>query len=111
MIAQSGGLADLLAAGARVLEAGCGPCIGMGQAPPTGAVSVRSFNRNFRGRSGTAEDQVYLASPATCAATALRGAITDPRRLGEPPAPKAVILGPYTVNDNMIVPPYDPGER
>ncbi len=103
MIAQSGVLGDLIAAGARILESGCGPCIGMGQAPPTGAASVRSFNRNFLGRSGTADDHVYLASPETCAATALHGVITDPRDLGEP----IVVSSPdqYLVDDNMIVPP------
>jgi aconitate hydratase len=103
MIAQSGALADLIAAGARILESACGPCIGMGQAPPTGVASVRSFNRNFKGRSGTTDDQVYLASPETCAATALHGIITDPRKLGEP----AAISPPtrYLVDDNMIVPP------
>jgi aconitate hydratase len=108
MVAESGALADLIAAGARILESACGPCIGMGQAPPTGAASVRSFNRNFKGRSGTADDQVYLASPETCAATALYGVITDPRRLGEP-----IVFEPpakYLVDDNMIVPPAeDPG--
>jgi len=106
LIAENGALADLIAAGARVLEVGCGPCIGMGQAPPTGAVSVRSFNRNFPGRSGTANDQVYLASPAVCAATALFGCITDPRRLGEMPS----IVEPerYPADDNMLIfPPAD----
>ncbi|MFB0537300.1 MAG: aconitate hydratase [Anaerolineae bacterium] len=105
MIAQNGALADLIAAGTRILESACGPCIGMGQAPPTGAASVRSFNRNFKGRSGTADDLVYLASPETCAATALHGVITDPRRLGEP-----IVVQPpgrYLVNDNMIVPPAE----
>ena len=103
MIAQNGALADLISAGARLLEASCGPCCGQGQAPATGAVSVRSFNRNFPGRSGTPDAQVYLASPETCAATALSGAITDPRTLGVP----IVIETPsrYLVNDNMILPP------
>jgi len=105
MIAQSGALTDLVAAGARILESTCGPCLGVGQAPPTNAVSVRSTNRNFKGRSGTPDDQVYLASPTTCAAAALRGAITDPRRLGDPPT----IPQPprYAVNDNMILPPAE----
>jgi aconitate hydratase len=103
MIAQSGALADLIAAGARILESACGPCIGMGQAPPTGAASVRSFNRNFKGRSGTGDDFVYLASPETCAATALHGVITDPRKLGDPiDVPHPI---KYLVDDNMIVPP------
>ena len=83
MIVRSGVYGDLLAAGARILEPACGPCIGMGQAPAAGAVSVRTFNRNFPGRSGTPDDQVYLCSPATAAATALRGEIADPRELGE----------------------------
>ncbi len=85
LIVRSGVYAELLAAGARILEPACGPCIGMGQAPAAGAVSVRTFNRNFPGRSGTADDRVYLCSPATAAATALRGVITDPRDLGNPP--------------------------
>ena len=85
MIVRSGVYSDLLAAGARMLEPACGPCIGMGQAPAGGAVSVRTFNRNFPGRSGTRSDSVYLCSPATAAATALRGAIADPRDLGAMP--------------------------
>ncbi|NLF01825.1 MAG: aconitate hydratase [Anaerolineales bacterium] len=105
MIAESGALADLLAAGARVLESGCGPCIGMGQAPATGVASMRSFNRNFKGRSGTADDRVFLASPETCAATALRGAIADPRILGDPPARQHPAQ--YLVNDNMVIPPSE----
>ena len=104
MIVRSGVYLDLLASGARILEPACGPCIGMGQAPAAGAVSVRTFNRNFPGRSGTADDQVYLCSPATAAATALHGAIADPRELGEPPA----IIPPPTdpeVDDRQIVLP------
>ncbi len=103
MIAENGALADLIAAGARILESACGPCLGMGQAPASGTVSVRSFHRNFKGRSGTADDEVYMASPATCAATALAGHIADPRTLGEP----IQIDEPsyYAANDNMIVPP------
>jgi aconitate hydratase len=89
-IAQTGVYSDLVRAGARMLEPVCGPCVGMGQAPPSDAVSVRTFNRNFPGRSGTMTDQVYLTSPTTAAATALRGVITDPRELGEyPDLPKA----------------------
>jgi len=105
MIARNGALADLIAAGARILEAGCGPCIGMGQAPATGVNSLRSFNRNFPGRSGTKGDQVYLASPLVCAASALRGAITDPRSLGAPPA----IVWPerFATDDTMILAPSD----
>ena len=88
-----------------MLENTCGPCIGMGQAPATGAVSMRSFNRNFKGRSGTPDDQMYLASPATCAAAALHGTITDPRRLGKPLDIQAPLR--FSTNDNMIVPPAE----
>ncbi len=105
MIAENGALADLIAAGARVLEAACGPCVGMGQAPATGAVSLRSFNRNFEGRSGTPNDQVYLCSPAVCAAAALTGRITDPRSLAQP----APLIQPAVpaCDDAMILPPAD----
>ncbi|MFP3896606.1 MAG: aconitate hydratase [Anaerolineales bacterium] len=108
MIAKSGALADLVAAGARMLEAGCGPCIGMGQAPESGAVTLRSFNRNFEGRSGTADAQIYLASAEVCAATALKGAMTDPRDLGAPPAVE--MPDTFVIDDNMIIPPVDEGE-
>jgi aconitate hydratase len=108
MIARSGALTDLISAGARMLESACGPCIGMGQSPATGAVSVRSFNRNFKGRSGTPDDSVYLTSPETCAATALRGVITDPRSLGSPI--RITTPAQYLVDDNMIVPPTDKPE-
>lgn len=104
MIARDGSLADLIAAGARVLEAACGPCIGNGQAPPSGANSVRSFNRNFEGRSGTRDAGVFLASPETCVACAITGVITDPRDLGiefpEIPEPES-----YSRNDSMVIPP------
>jgi aconitate hydratase len=107
MIVRSGVYSDLLAVGARILEPACGPCIGMGQAPATGAVSVRTFNRNFPGRSGTLNDLVYLCSPATAAATALHGAITDPRELGEPPVLVPPAVDP-SVDDRQIVhPPAD----
>jgi aconitate hydratase len=109
-ITASGVLAELEQAGVRILEPACGPCVGMGQAPPSGKASMRTFNRNFRGRSGTVDDQVYLASPATTAATALAGAITDPRTLGEPPA----IQEPEPpVDDSMILdpPPLSQAER
>ena len=110
MISQSGVYRDLLLAGARMLEPACGPCIGMGQAPPSEAVSVRTFNRNFPGRSGTQNDRVYLCSPATAAATALSGVITDPRELGpeEPPLPRPS-YNP-AANDRQIVPPLPPRE-
>jgi len=83
LIAQSGDLLNFLRAGARILETACGPCIGMGYAPPSGGVSIRSFNRNFEGRSGTPDAKVYLASPETCVACAIEGEIIDPRRLAE----------------------------
>ena len=109
LLAQNGALADLVQAGARVLESGCGPCIGMGQAPPTGGASLRSFNRNFPGRSGTPGDQVYLASPEVCAASALAGHIADPRELGAPP----VIAEPesYFTDDAMVIVPPADGSR
>jgi aconitate hydratase len=107
LIVRSGVYADLLAAGARILEPACGPCIGMGQAPAAGAVSVRTFNRNFPGRSGTAEDRVYLCSPATAAATALNGVITDPRELGEPPELTAPPPDPALDDRQIVLPPED----
>jgi len=108
MIAENGALADLIAAGVRVLESACGPCLGIGQAPATGIATVRSFNRNFKGRSGTADDQSYLASPETCAATALAGRITSPITLGDP-----ITFDPpaqYPANDNMLVAPLPADE-
>ncbi|MBI4280761.1 aconitate hydratase [Candidatus Uhrbacteria bacterium] len=107
MIARDGGLATFIAAGARWLESACGPCIGMGFAPPSGGVSVRSFNRNFPGRSGTKDDQVYLASPETAVACALRGVITDPRDLGIKPF-RVELPASYIQDDNMIIPPVMP---
>ena len=107
MIVRSGVYADLLAAGARILEPACGPCIGIGQAPAAGAVSVRTFNRNFPGRSGTAEDRVYLCSPATAAATALRGTISDPRELGEPPELTPPPGNPELDDRQIVHPPDD----
>jgi aconitate hydratase len=107
MLIRSGVYSDLLAAGARILEPACGPCIGMGQAPAAGAVSVRTFNRNFPGRSGTAEDRVYLCSPATAAATALRGEISDPRELGEPPQLAVPEPDPSVDDRQIVAPPRD----
>ena len=103
MLAQNGALADLIAAGARILESACGPCIGMGQSPNTNGVSLRTFNRNFEGRSGTATGQVYLVSPETAAVSALTGVFTNPQTLGE----KVDIAQPehFLINDNMIEPP------
>ena len=103
MIAKNGALADIIASGARIIESGCGPCIGMGQAPSSGAVSIRSFNRNFEGRSGTNDAKVYLASPETCVACALTGKITDPSTLGK--APKVEIAEKFVLDDSGIIPP------
>lgn len=108
-IAREGALEDLIRAGTRVLEPACGPCIGMGQAPPSGGVSLRTFNRNFRGRSGTPDAQVYLASAETAAASALTGVITDPRELGKPIKVKP--LHRAIIDDKLIVPPaVDPSK-
>lgn len=105
MLARNGALADLIAAGARILECTCGPCIGMGQAPPSGSVSVRTFNRNFEGRSGTRDAKVYLTSPEVAAATALRGVLTDPRVLGE--AIEIKMPEKFLIDDSMILPPAE----
>ena len=110
LIVRSGVYSDLLGGGARVLEPACGPCIGVSLAPPAGAVSVRSFNRNFPGRSGTPDDRVFLCSPATAAATALRGAITDPRELGDPPVLEAPPPPDPAVDDRQLVLPLSPEE-
>ena len=108
MLAENGALADLIAAGARILECACGPCIGMGQSPNSGGISLRTFNRNFEGRSGTADAQIYLVSPETAAASALSGVMTDPRTLGKP----LVVSIPdrFLINDNMIIPPAPESE-
>jgi aconitate hydratase len=102
---RSGVYSELLASGARFLEPACGPCIGMTAAPAAGAVSVRTFNRNFPGRSGTADDRVYLCSPATAAATALCGEITDPRELGPLPQLSPMPSPDPSLDDRQIVPP------
>jgi aconitate hydratase len=107
MLAQNGALADMVSAGARILESACGPCIGMGQAPCTDAVSLRTFNRNFEGRSGTTSAKVYLVSPEVAAASALTGVLTDPRELGE--APKIVMPEEFVINDNLVVAPAPEG--
>jgi aconitate hydratase len=109
MIARNGALAELIAAGARILEPACGPCAGMGQVPPSGGVSVRSFNRNFPGRSGGTDNRVFLASPAVCAATAAAGEITDPRDLG---TQRRFHLPPrYLIDDSGLLPPAaDPAQ-
>ncbi|MHA1670173.1 MAG: aconitate hydratase [Promethearchaeota archaeon] len=100
---HSGEFAYLIEAGARILENACGPCIGMGLAPKTNAVSLRTFNRNFLGRSGTKSAQAYLVSPETAAVSAIEGKITDPRSYGK--LPKFNMPKKFMVNDNMIVPP------
>jgi aconitate hydratase len=105
-IARNGALADLISAGARILESACGPCIGMGQAPRSGAVTLRTFNRNFKGRCGTQSAEAYLCSPEMAAASALEGVFTDPRKLGdkmEIPAPGIV------VDDSMVISPPEDG--
>ena len=110
MIARNGALADLVSAGARILESACGPCIGMGQAPPSDAVSIRTINRNFPGRSGTPEDRVYMASPYVAAACALMGSIIDPRKLGPRP-PRIPIPQKFLVDDSLILPPSSKPEK
>ena len=100
MLAQCGALADLIAAGARILECACGPCIGMGFSPKSAGVSLRTFNRNFLARSGTADAQVYLVSPETAAASAITGVFTDPTTLGK--APAIEVPTHFVVNDNLI---------
>ncbi len=103
MLAQNGALSDLIEAGARILESACGPCIGMGQSPNSKGISLRTFNRNFEGRSGTKDGQIYLVSPEMAAASALTGYLTDPRELGEMPEFKLPEV--FAINDNMVVPP------
>ena len=105
MLAECGALADLIASGARILECACGPCIGMGFSPKSGGVSLRTFNRNFLARSGTADASVYLVSPETAAASAIAGVFTDPTSLGS--APKIDMPDSFTVNDNLIEMPAD----
>ncbi len=103
MLALNGALSDMINAGARILESACGPCIGMGQSPNSKGISLRTFNRNFEGRSGTKDAGIYLVSPEVAAASALTGYLTDPRDLGE--APKIEMPNKFIVNDNMIEPP------
>ncbi|MDO9490758.1 aconitate hydratase [Acetobacterium sp.] len=107
MLAENGALADLLNAGARVLECGCGPCIGMGQAPSTDAVSLRTFNRNFFGRSGTPSADVYLLSPEAAAISALEGVLTNP--LGKIELPEIVMPENFLLNDTMVMAPAPEG--
>ncbi len=104
MLSRNGMLGDIIAAGARILETGCGPCIGQGQSPAQETVSVRTFNRNFAGRTGTKGDQAYLVSPETAVATALTGCFTDPRQCGIA-YPEISDVADFLINDNMITPP------
>lgn len=103
MLSLNGALSDILCAGARLLECSCGPCIGMGQSPQSKGVSLRTFNRNFEGRSGTADAGIYLVSPEVAAASALTGYLTDPRTLGE--MPEITMPERFIINDNMIEKP------
>jgi aconitate hydratase len=109
MLAKEGSLGDMIDAGARILEVACGPCIGMGQAPPSGGISVRTFNRNFPGRSGTPDAEVYLASPQVAVATALTGHLVHPSVLGTLP----VVEDPesFLIDDSMIIPPPSHPEK
>jgi len=111
MLAENGALADLVAAGARILESGCGPCIGLGFSPAEGSVSLRTFNRNFTGRSGTVGDMVYLVSPETAVAAALTGEITDPRTLGDKLGleyPRIEAPREFKLDDRMLQVPLTP---
>ncbi|MGM9649472.1 MAG: aconitate hydratase [Butyricicoccaceae bacterium] len=103
MLARNGALADIIQSGARILECACGPCIGMGQSPESAGVSLRTFNRNFEGRSGTQDAKIYLVSPEVAAASAIAGVLTDPRELGE--APAIEMPEKFLVDDGMIIPP------
>lgn len=108
MLAKNGALSVLIDAGARILESACGPCIGMGQSPNSKGISLRTFNRNFEGRSGTKDGQIYLVSPEMAAASALTGVLTDPRTLGD--MPRFELPEYFDINDNMIVPPVSEAE-
>ena len=106
MLADCGALSDIIASGARVLECACGPCIGMGFSPNSGGVSLRTFNRNFEGRSGTRDGRVYLVSPETAVAAAINGVITDPMKLGE--MPSVELPEKYKIDDSAVILPADP---
>lgn len=108
MLALNGFLADIIESGARVLECACGPCVGMGQSPPSGGVSLRTINRNFKGRSGTADAGVYLVSPETAAVSAIAGKLVDPRDWGEPVP--AAIPSFFAVDDSMVIAPSRNGK-
>jgi len=108
MLAECGALNDILASGARLLECACGPCIGMGFSPNSAGVSLRTFNRNFEGRSGTADARVYLVSPETAVAAALAGEIADPRLLGD--MPHVTLPGAFKIDDSAVLAPAPAGE-
>ncbi|MBR2848233.1 MAG: aconitate hydratase [Clostridia bacterium] len=108
MLADCGALTDMIAAGARILECACGPCIGMGFSPHSAGVSLRTFNRNFEGRSGTKDAQVYLVSPEIAAASSLTGYITDPRMLGD--YPEITVPDAFKINDTAVLMPADENE-
>lgn len=108
MISKNGALADMIDAGARILESACGPCIGMGQSPNSSGVSLRTFNRNFEGRSGTADAGIYLVSPEVAAASAITGVLTDPRTLGD--FPEITLPNEFIINDNMVEMPASPDD-
>ncbi|MCR4718146.1 MAG: aconitate hydratase [Firmicutes bacterium] len=105
MLAQNGALSDMIAAGARILESACGPCIGMGQSPNSGGISLRTFNRNFEGRSGTKDAKIYLVSPETAAISALNGYLTNPCDMGD--MPEFILPDEFLINDNMVEAPID----
>ena len=107
MLARNGALYDMISAGARILEAACGPCIGMGQSPKSDAISLRTNNRNFYARSGTSSAQVYLVSPETAALSAIHGYLADPTELG--PMPEFPVPQAFDINDNLVVPPAEDG--
>lgn len=109
MLAQNGALADMIAAGARILECACGPCIGMGQSPGTDAVSLRTFNRNFYGRSGTKSANVYLVSPETAAVSAVTGTLADPTDMSDLGILDIEMPKQFLLNDNMVIPPAEDG--
>jgi len=113
MLARNGALADIISAGARILESACGPCIGQGFSPANGVVSIRTFNRNFAGRSGTEGDRVYLTSPETAVASALTGRLTDPRTLADMfgiEYPRVELPGKFLIDDSMIAQPLSEQE-
>ena len=108
MLAENGTLKKLIASGARILESACGPCIGMGQSPSSGAISLRTFNRNFYGRSGTKDASIYLVSPETAAASALTGYMTNPTTINDGYAVETPTH--FLIDDNMILKPSDSPE-